>query len=212
MDNGNLGQWIKPVLLKQRVITKLQKEFTAGNPFRHILIADFLKQGKNELLLKELKKENFYRKEADLFKLSQTQELRYTKNKLLQSFYALFASAEFRDFIASMTGIKLKDSIDMSGALYQDTDYLLCHDDQLSGRKIAYIFYLSAGFTEKDGGALVFFRAKKRSSKLMPGDAAKQYTPKANSLMLFEVSPISFHEVAENVSNKNRYTIGGWLH
>lgn len=34
---------------------------------------------------------------------------------------------------SAVTGIELNDSIDMSAAVYGDTDKLLCHDDELEG-------------------------------------------------------------------------------
>ena len=33
-------------------------------------------------------------------------------------------------------------------------DNLLCHDDQLEGRRIAFIFYLVPDWTAEDGGIL----------------------------------------------------------
>ena len=36
--------------------------------------------------------------------------------------------------------------------LFSDT--LLCHDDELEGRRIAYIFYLVNAWTEQEGGTL----------------------------------------------------------
>ena len=32
------------------------------------------------------------------------------------------------------------------------TDYLLCHDDQLESRRVAFIFYLVPDWTVQDGG------------------------------------------------------------
>lgn len=38
-------------------------------------------------------------------------------------------------------------------------DYLLCHDDQLENRKIAFILYLTENeWSEKDGGQLELFK------------------------------------------------------
>ena len=34
-------------------------------------------------------------------------------------------------------------------------DYLLCHDDQLEGRRVAFIFYLVQDWTAQDGGELI---------------------------------------------------------
>ena len=38
--------------------------------------------------------------------------------------------------------------------LFSFSDTLLCHDDELEGRRIAYIFYLVSSWTEQDGGTL----------------------------------------------------------
>ncbi len=46
-----------------------------------------------------------------------------------------------------MTGIELNDSIDMSAAVYGDTDKLLCHDDELEG----VFLCVSVGICENAG-------------------------------------------------------------
>ena len=37
------------------------------------------------------------------------------------------------------------------------TDTLLCHDDELEGRRIAYIIYLVNSWSQEDGGTLDLF-------------------------------------------------------
>ena len=64
----------------------------------------------------------------------------------------------------------------MAGTLYVDTDYLLCHDDQLEGRKIAYLFYLS-DMKETDGGSLNLFASKNR----VPTTIERKIIPKFNT-------------------------------
>ena len=96
----------------------------------------------------------------------------------------------------------------MAGTLYESGDYLLCHDDELEGRKIAYVFYLSENFKEGDSGNFTLFDSKMGK----PFRAVKKYVPLFNRLLIFEVSRKSFHEVEENLSDKKRYAIGGWLH
>ena len=45
-----------------------------------------------------------------------------------------------KPWLEDATGIQLKDdSIDMFCAKYSYTDHLLCHDDELMGRRIAYM-------------------------------------------------------------------------
>ncbi len=57
-----------------------------------------------------------------------------------------------------MTGIELTDKLALFHARYSLGDYLLCHDDELEGRRIAFILYLVPGdWGQEDGGGLQLF-------------------------------------------------------
>lgn len=188
-------------------IFQLQHRFSKAKPFPHVVIENFLKDYWS--LLGALQREHFVRKDTDLFSFSQTRNLFYSKDSVIRDAVKMFSSQQFSSLISQITGIKLKQgAIDVSGALYENTDYLLCHDDKLEGRKVAFILYLSESFTAADGGALVFLSANGRH----PGKKVIAYPPLQNSLMIFAVSDKSWHEVEEVLSDKKRYTIGGWLH
>ena len=45
----------------------------------------------------------------------------------------------------------------MTGSKYEYTDTLLCHDDELEGRRIAFILYLVPHWKKEDGGGLDLF-------------------------------------------------------
>lgn len=197
---------INPKILTE--IPKIQKSFSKAKPFRHVHIKNFLKEKIATSLLSALKKEKFLEKEADLFKFKQTHDLSFSKVPTLKNFNSSCLTWDFFDLISTITQTKFKGTLDMSGTLYESTSFLLPHDDELEGRKIAYILYLSKNFTKKDGGSFAIYNSKKNS----PTTVAKRIPPEFNSLLLFEVSDISFHEVEENLSSKNRYAIGGWLH
>jgi hypothetical protein len=116
---------------------------------------------------------------------------------------------DFSGFMHDLTSLVVKPgALDLAGSLYKPGDYLLCHDDQVEDRKIAYILYLSKGFTDRDGASFMLFN----SSKGEPSILAEKHLPLFNHLMVFEVSTISFHAVEENLSAKDRYAVGGWLH
>lgn len=199
---------INKELLNDDKIKEMKKEFSFGKPYRHILIEDFLDIDTAMKILTALKKEEFEHKESDLFSLSQTADFFAVKNRVLKKFYEFFQSKEFGKWIEEITGINLKiGKIDMNGSLYESCDYLLCHDDQLEKRKIAFVYYLS-DFNEKDGGAFSLFDSENGK----PTEIAKRYSPVFNSFLMFEVSEKSFHEVEEVLSTKKRYAIGGWLH
>ncbi|CAL4121599.1 unnamed protein product, partial [Meganyctiphanes norvegica] len=143
-----------------------------------------------------------------LFQFKQTTDL---KNASTPSLSALrnFLYGPFRKYLMNITGIELDNTVDMGSSLYEQTDVLLCHDDELEGRRIAYILYLVPPWDEKDGGTLDVFHTDKNGQ---PADIAKSFFPVWNSFAFFEVSPVSFHQVSEVLAKKKRLSINGWYH
>lgn len=204
---GLLSSWISSDI--DNSLRNFNGSFSKGQPFPHVVVPNFLQEEKAEELLKALRKEKFEHKESDLFSFNQTKDFDSVQNDVLKQFYLFAASSEFSNFMQDLTGITVKKgALDLAGSLYKGGDYLLCHDDQVEDRKIAYILYLSKDFTQKDGARFVLFNNKNGK----PHTEAKAYIPAWNSLLVFEVSDLSFHSVEENCSDKDRYAIGGWLH
>lgn len=104
-------------------------------------------------------------------------------------------------------------------------DTLLCHDDKLEGRRIAFILYLvPESWSEADGGHLELYgvngtRCRPRqhacgtgrgfffififsspppssSGKGRPGRIVKRICPQRGSMAFFPVMPVSFHRVS----------------
>ena len=185
----------------------LKSSFFSAKPFRHVLVKGLLQD--HARIFSALKSEEFIPKDADLFTFKQTRNLLYKPSKGLKPLVDYLCSSSFSEFVGSITGIRLSQgSLDLSGALYEQSDYLLCHDDDLEGRKVAFIIYFSESFTRKDGGALALYSDKNGH----PFKKEKAYIPLKNSMIVFEVSKKSWHEIEEVVSNRQRFTIGGWLH
>lgn len=172
-------------------------------PFPHLEIKNFLKKKEIDKLLQKVKKQRFHLKKSDLFQFSQTDDL--LKNKDFKEIISYLTSKEYITYMEKTTGIKLNGKIDLFASLYQDTDFLLPHDDRLSGRKIAFMIYLS-DLKKKDGGALLLYDKSNNAKEV------KIIEPKFNSFVFFEVSSQSLHGVEEVVSNKKRYALSGWFH
>ncbi|MBI5066534.1 2OG-Fe(II) oxygenase [Candidatus Woesearchaeota archaeon] len=200
-----LKEFIDPEYLQPE---KFKKEFLNNKPFPYLELKCFLKENRAIELLKALSQEKFFNKEADLFKFSQTNDLGKTQNKVIKEFVQFLYSKEFIDFMQKLTGFKFKNKADIAGTLYQNTDYLLCHDDELEGRKIAYLFYLT-NMEEKKGGSLNLLESGVDGN---PSGILKKIVPKFCTLAFFEVSPISFHEVEEVIVDEQRIAIGGWFY
>jgi len=203
----NLNNWLNPKSFSAENIQKLQSSFSNNKPFSHLELPDFIKQEKIIELLQTLSKQEFLPKQADLFQFSQTADLLYSNDAVLKEFIALLSSPEMIDFMQKVTNLKLNGKIDLFGSIYQDTDFLLPHDDRLAGRKIAFMLYLN-DLDEKDGGALALYESKNKT----PTKIAKRILPRAGIFALFEVSPLSFHAVEEVLTDTQRITLSGWFY
>ncbi len=188
------------------MINPKAKITTFQTPFPHIIIGDFLIKEKVEQILQAVQQEEFIQKDADLFQFKQTNDLEHSKNRILQSFRKELLNDILK--IEELTNTKLKkNKIDFAASLYQDTDYLLCHDDQLEKRKVAYIYYLTS-LKKTEGGTLNLFASKNN----LPLTIAKKIVPQKNTIIFFEVLPTSFHEVEEIIKTVDRLSINGWFY
>ncbi|GBG26666.1 Prolyl 3-hydroxylase OGFOD1 [Hondaea fermentalgiana] len=194
----------------------LKTSFEDALPFPHASLDNFVK---DEAVLEKLqeeimKDELFFPKENDLFSFMQTKDLaekRAERPGAIKDFVDALYSREMRDILTELTGVQgLTDHFDLTSSVYTETNNLLCHDDELSSRRIAYILYLvPEDWSEADGGTLDLFTV---DANKQPNGIMKRIVPKRNSLVFFEVSDRSYHQVAEVLKDKPRHSIGGWFH
>ena len=164
----------------------------------------------------ELASLDYIEKNNDLYKFKQSvQDLRHYEGlaefPAISSFHK-FLVDEVKHWVGKAWGVDdLTDEVDAFAARYDYSDYLLAHDDQLEGRRIAYIWYLTDdkwGF--KDGGKFTMIHC---NPEHQPSTFSMGIAPQPNQLLTFEVSPRSYHMVAEVLSrDKSRVSIGGWFH
>jgi len=160
-------------------------------------------------LTDELSKLEFYEKNNDLYKFHQSGDLKATKSPYISAL-RVFLYERFREWVQDVTGLSLTMTMDMNCARYDYTDILLCHDDMLEGRRIAYILYLVPTWNECDGGTLDVYNSNENGD---PSTIAHSLLPEWNKLVFFEVGPYSFHQVAEVLTeDKTRLSISGWFY
>ncbi|XP_022072467.1 prolyl 3-hydroxylase OGFOD1 [Acanthochromis polyacanthus] len=180
------------------------------HPFPHCIIKNFLS---SETFIENLQREllglNFHEKSNDLYKFKQSDDLKKrTEPHIAGLRTALFG--RFRSWLGDVLGVELEPTVDISCARYEYTDVLLCHDDELEGRRVAFILYLVPPWQSSDGGALDLYTT---DSNFQPQSIVKSLVPSWNTLVLFEVSPVSFHQVSEVLSqDKCRLSLSGWFH
>ncbi|PIN97333.1 hypothetical protein AB205_0164580 [Aquarana catesbeiana] len=185
-------------------------------PFQHCVIRSFIE---NSAFLDGLKDEllalNFHDKSNDLYKFQQSEDLKSRKEPHISALRKVLFE-DFRQWLSEVTLVELETTVDISCAQYNYTDTLLCHDDELEGRRFAFILYLVPEWTEADGGSLDLYSTDGNScaslsfvrtcmasirkilplftEKAQPGHIAKSLIPSWNTLVFFEVSPVSFHQ------------------
>ncbi|XP_074641970.1 prolyl 3-hydroxylase OGFOD1-like [Tubulanus polymorphus] len=182
----------------------IDEPFLCGTLDNFIADEQFLDGLKDELL-----DQIFHEKNNDLYKFQQSEDLKKMSSPHVKFLRKMF-STELLNWMRQVTGIPLSDKIDMTCSKYDYTDTLLCHDDELEGRRIAFILYLVPPWKPEDGGALDLFNVDDNGQ---PSTVAKSIFPAWNKFAFFEVSPVSFHQVAEVLTeDKTRLSVNGWFH
>lgn len=208
LTEKNFQKWIQKEYRTKTKEEELKRKFQSNTPFPHLELNNFFNEERILEVFKAVTKEQFSEKESDLFKFMQTGDLNVSQQREIQEFQEFLSSQAFVSFLEVITGIKLKvGSIDLFGSMYQNTDYLLPHDDQLEGRKVAFLLYLS-NLEVRDGGKLILYKTKGS----IPREEEKAIIPKFNTFVIFKVSEKSFHEVEEVLTNTQRIALGGWFH
>ncbi|XP_042545867.1 prolyl 3-hydroxylase OGFOD1 isoform X1 [Dipodomys spectabilis] len=180
------------------------------DPFLHCVIPNFIRsQEFLEGLQKELLNLDFHEKYNDLYKFQQSDDLKKRREPHISALRKLLFE-DFRTWLSDISNIALESTIDMSCAKYEFTDALLCHDDELEGRRIAFILYLVPSWDISLGGTLDLYSTDEH---FQPKQIVKSLVPSWNKLVFFEVSPVSFHQVSEVLSEEtSRLSISGWFH
>lgn len=112
------------------------------DPFLHCVIPNFIQsQSFLEGLQKELLNLDFHEKYNDLYKFQQSDDLKKRREPHICALRKILFE-HFRAWLSDISKIDLESTIDMSCAKYEFSDALLCHDDELEGRRIAFILYL----------------------------------------------------------------------
>eukprot|EP00698_Gefionella_okellyi_P006382 TRINITY_DN15738_c0_g1_i1.p1 TRINITY_DN15738_c0_g1~~TRINITY_DN15738_c0_g1_i1.p1 ORF type:complete len:464 (-),score=100.20 TRINITY_DN15738_c0_g1_i1:47-1438(-) len=201
----------QPLQYLQQHGDQVLQAISHDHPFHHVICRDFLDEDFLSKVKAELLEEEYIEKDSDLFSFQQSNDLKGSTQAGISALRSLLYSPEFLGVMSKVTGIALNNTVDMASIRFTQTGNLLCHDDDLAGRRIAYIIYLvPKDWSEADGGSLDLFSVDGNGE---PAGVVKKLVPAWNTFTFFEVSPVSFHQVAEIVSaDKERLSISGWFH
>lgn len=206
-----LSYWINPEVLSQ--VGNYSNTYVSNSPYPHISIPNFLLKDKAEEVKEALFDLEFQEFDTDLYHFFKTIDIKHIENlsQIITEFHEFIFSTKANEFFAKLTSTPLSSKIgDLHSILCQHTHYLLCHDDKVDERIIAFIVNLSDDFKEEDGGALQLYNIDENRQ---PKEVLKTIIPKFNQLNVFTVSDISYHEISEiEHKDKNRISISGWFY
>lgn len=205
-----IKDWINSKYLDSMEINKIRSKFMNNKPFHSIVLSDFLNLDKAKDVKNTLLEQEYYIEEHDLYKFMRTINFKDIKDKKIKDFTEFISSNEFISFMENLTGLKfVRDKFELHSLNFHNTHYLLCHDDQVQERSIAFIIYFCEDFNKDDGGELELFNS---NSKGEPTTVVQSILPKFNQFTCFEVSTKSYHQVNEVLVDKDRLSIGGWFY
>ncbi|RZD34929.1 MAG: hypothetical protein CXT75_08895 [Methanobacteriota archaeon] len=177
-------------------------------PFPHVIVRDFLDMATLDLVIDALAGLEYEFNESDLFSYLSF-GLTDIDHPVINILRDDLGDEFWRRKVAEKFSVKPISKIDMGAYVYGLGDFLLPHDDQVEGRIIAYSLHLTdIGITEKMGGALHIYEA----DKLGKSTLVESLIPEYNSLIMFEVSNHSWHQVGEILDDIQRLTVTGWYH
>lgn len=177
--------------------------------WRNFLEEDFAKELKEAVL-----KLPFKHKATDLFDFYQSYDLKgylddqmHPVGRVCKDIF----SESFSGTISKIIGKPLGTEIDFAAQMYKKGQYLLCHDDRLESRRIAFVLYLvDPEWKPEDGGQFDKFGVDYRGRPTK--EPVESFTPAWNTLVFFEVGMWSHHQVAEVLGDLPRLSVAGWLH
>ena len=199
---------INPVYVENT--KKLQRTFSQAKPFKHLILPRFLKPSDCKAMRKEVEKQSFYVEDHDLYQFLRTQDVKHLQNaQTLKKLKHTLLSKRIRAFMQEVTQTTLNTKkMDLHALKLLNTHYLLCHNDEVQGRKIAFILNLTTNWKKGKGGELELFS----SEQGRPLKPEKSIRPRFNTFTLFEVSHNSYHQIVEVEKNLERISLSGWYY
>lgn len=185
----------------------LAAEWLAAAPFPHLILDDFLPEDSFGELFEILEEEpvETYRAEIYTFDASKPQPETVALAALRDAFTESLAPA-----LARITKKPALTRTEMRAYAYRPGHYLLPHSDQGQDRAIAYAYYAPSP-EPVTGGELELFDVVLEDREIIATTSAKLIEPRANRIVLFDVSDVSLHQVREVLSGL-RISLSGWFY
>jgi prolyl 3-hydroxylase /prolyl 3,4-dihydroxylase len=179
----------------------------AAAPFPHVVVDGAVDDAALPELMAILEEEPVEPAEDDIFRFEATRPEPTTAD--MRALRDAFAAA-FAPPLARITGKPVR-TVDMRAYAYRVGHFLLPHTDHRDGlpRALAYAYYLPSP-EPPVGGELELYACETSGGALVRTESARVIEPRANRLVVFDVSDVSLHQVREVVGGL-RISLAGWF-
>jgi len=189
-------------------VPALTAAWRAARPFPHVIIDDLISEDDLAKLRVAVSQEphNF---NADHFYEMMGSALPMMQ-PALRELEAALGAPEGLAAVAAISG-KRVTRVEMRSYVYLAGSFLLPHSDFHHDleRQVAYAYYLVPRETST-GGELELFECDLEGDDIVATRPALTIEPRANRMVLFDVSPGSLHQVRE-VTAGGRVSLSGWF-
>ncbi len=188
-------------------VDELARSWAAAQPFPHVVLDDVVEPDTLSALLQAVSQEPHWPNRGEIYDFMASGE--EVTQEVLRELHAELGSAPVLDAIRAISGRPVTRA-DLRSYVYVPGSYLLPHADSRAsiGRMVAYAYYV---FTEGcEGGELELFTCTMQGDELVHATPAHLIVPRANRLVLFDVTNASLHQVREVLAG-NRVSLTGWF-
>lgn len=188
-------------------VERLQRAWREAAPFPHVVIDGVIDEETLGRWMEILEEEGVDGYEGDLFAFEATPVVARS-----EAFEEVRRGIEaMAPWLARVTGKRVARA-DVRAYAYRVGHYLLPHSDHREGlgRQIAFAYYLPSP-EPPVGGELELFACRVEAGEIVETTSARVIEPRANRIVLFDVSDVSLHQVREVMAGL-RLSLAGWFY
>lgn len=188
----------------------LRATWQAARPFGHVVVDALVTPDALAGLIEAAGREQHWPETSEIFQFFGSSVP--PTQPALCAFGEALGSPEMLFALQTITGESVA-RVDVRSYFYGPGNYLLPHLDHSIGygRRLAYAYYLAVPPSAEAGGELELFDVDLDGTQVVATRSALRIAPRANRIVIFEVSDRSLHQVRE-VLDGGRLSLAGWFY
>ncbi|MFN0249385.1 MAG: 2OG-Fe(II) oxygenase [Kofleriaceae bacterium] len=193
--------------VEQWDLDELSRAWGAAQPFPYVLVDNVVDPATLARLREAASTEPHWPNRGEIYDFMASGET--VMHPTLLELEAELGSARVLDAVRAISGREISGA-NLRSYVYQPGSYLLPHADSRKdvGRVVAYVLYVWIDACV--GGELELFACEMNGDDVVHARSAHVIAPRANRLVLFDVTNASLHQVREVLAG-TRVSLTGWF-